>query len=163
MFENLHGPPHVIFRPKTMINAAVDPMDNDGIPEIALAYGIRVEPGPRRTGNIADPRTAMASQKLHGPQEIDRMPAAHRVVRRHCGERAQVLVAALFAMPRQSGSRSLITPKPLRMYLRENGNVNSFRRERQMGSFTVATVRWDGDGRHDLLTPVTGRRVSCIA
>ncbi len=77
-YENPSWTPHVIVPAAHMINAAVADLDNDGIPEIALAYGFSSNPA-KSIGNIAilhsngDPRAPWTLK------EIDQMPSAHRV------------------------------------------------------------------------------------
>jgi len=70
--------PHVIVSAAHMINATAADLDNDGIPEIALAYGFSSNPA-KSTGNIAILHSNGDPKAPWTLKEIDQMPAAHRV------------------------------------------------------------------------------------
>ncbi len=152
-YENPSWTPHVLVSAAHMINAAAADLDNDGIPEIALAYGFNSNPA-RSTGNIAilhsngDPR---------GPwtlKEIDRMPAAHRVrFADITGKGQKVLVVAPVLNAEAKGFPDpdhLATP--LLMYRPGDWKRELIPQENKGVVHGLLAFDWFGDGRQDILT-----------
>ena len=136
-----------------MINAAAADLDNDGIPEIALAYGFNSNPA-KSTGNIA---ILHSNGDPKGPwtlKEIDRMPAAHRVrFADITGKGHKVLVVAPVLNAEAKGFPDpdhLSTP--LLMYRPGDWKRELIPQENKGVVHGLLAFDWFGDGRQDILT-----------
>lgn len=152
-YENPSWMPHVIVRGAArMINLAAADANEDGIPELALAYGFGTNPA-QSTGNLAiltangDPREPWTLR------EIDAIPTSHRV-RFATIDDVPVLINApiLGAKARDGFNDPDRTPTPLRAYRPPDWKPETITEENRGVVHGLFTGDWDGDGRDDVLT-----------
>jgi hypothetical protein len=152
-FENPSWAPHVIVAAEHMINAAVADVDNDGIPEIALAYGFSSNPA-KSTGNIAILHSNGDPKAPWSLKEIDRMPAAHRVrFADIAGNGHTVLVVAPVLNAQAKGLPDPDhLPTPLLMYRPGAWKREIIPQENKGVVHGLLPFDWYGNRRQDLLT-----------
>ena len=152
-YENPSWAPHVIVSAAHMINAAAADLDNDGIPEIALAYGFSSNPA-KSTGNIAILHSNGDPKAPWTLKEIDQMPAAHRVrFADIAGNGHKVLVVAPVLNAQAKGFPDPDhLPTPLLMYRPGEWKRELIPQENKGVVHGLLPFDWYGDGRQDLLT-----------
>ena len=152
-YENPSWAPHVIVPAAQMINAAAADLDNDGIPEIALAYGFSSNPA-KSTGNIAILHSNGDPKAPWTLKQIDQMPAAHRVrFADIAGNGHKVLVVAPVLNAQAKGFPDPDHfPTPLLMYRPGEWKRELIPQENKGVVHGLLPFDWYGDGRQDLLT-----------
>jgi hypothetical protein len=152
-YENPSWAPHVIVSAAHMINAAAADLDNDGIPEIALAYGFSSNPA-KSTGNIAVLHSNGDPKNPWTLREIDQMPSAHRVrFADIAGNGHKVLVVAPVLNAEAKGLPDPDhLPTPLLMYRPGTWKRELIPQENRGVVHGLLPFDWYGDGRQDLLT-----------
>jgi hypothetical protein len=136
-----------------MINAAAADLDNDGIPEIALAYGFSSNPA-ESTDNIAILHSNRNPKAPWTLKEIDQMPAAHRVrFADIAGNRHKVLVVAPVLNAQAKGFPDPDhLPTPLLMYRPGEWKRELIPQENKGVVHGLLPFDWYSDARQDLLT-----------
>ena len=152
-YENPSWTPHVIVPAEHMINAAVADLDNDGIPEIALAYGFNSNPA-KSTGNVAILHSNGDPKAPWTLKEIDRMPSAHRVrFADIAGDGHMLLVVAPVLNAQAKGFPDPDhLPTPLLLYRPGEWKRELIPQENKGVVHGLLPFDWYGDGRQGLLT-----------
>jgi hypothetical protein len=152
-YENPYWTPHVITRDaRGMVNMDAADTDNDGIPELALAYGFTLNPaqGTARIGILkanGDPR------ELWTLKEIDAVPTAHRARFVRVGGRPILIHAPIIGAQALKGTADPDrTPTPMHAYRPPDWKPETITEDNRGVVHDLWIADWDGDRQDDLLT-----------
>jgi hypothetical protein len=151
-YENPYWTPHVMIRgvPR-MINVDAMDVDNDGIPEIGIAYGFTLNPtqGTSRLGILkadGDPRG------LWTLKEIDAVPTSHRARFMRVAGRPVLVHAPIIGWKAPGTADPDHTATPLNAYRPPEWKRETITEE-SLGVVHDLLIRdWDGDRQDDVLT-----------